>query len=169
MTLYSLNDEISRRGLTADKIKNIQEEKKKEKEREFKESKAPNKKDWVGKNVSCTKCSKKLDASQMTTFQKYVATGVSFGLVDVISEHVYWEEVIPGRERTSPYSDKLPEKRVLCPTCAAQFIIIYKPRSGRSPSESEVKDFWVLAVIIFIFFCLGPLLFFIYIIKLALS
>jgi hypothetical protein len=78
-------------------------------------------KDWVGEIVACTDCSKQLDAAQMTAFQKYEFIDASAGLEGGISQHRYWEEVIPGKKRKNPLSDKLPERKVLCPSCAARF------------------------------------------------
>ena len=127
--------------------------------------KAPSKKDWVGKNVSCTDCGKQFEATQMRTFQKYEFIDASAAFAISIMASSYWEEVIPGRIRTNPLSDKLPEKKVLCPSCAHRFIYIHKPRSGRSPNESDFSSYWILGIILFILCFLAPLVFIILVIK----
>jgi len=66
--------------------------------------------------VGCTDCGKQFEAAQMTTFQKYEV--FSYDSLCCGSLHRYWEEVIPGKKRKSSLSDKLPDMKVLCPSCA---------------------------------------------------
>jgi hypothetical protein len=121
------------------------------KERENNKGYEQKRKGWVGEIVACTDCSKKLDAAQMTTFQKYVITTVSPGPLIEMSEHRYWEEVIPGKKRKSSLSDKLPDMKVLCPSCAARFRYEIKQKE-RTRKILGIILIIIVGIIIFAYF-----------------
>ena len=79
--------------------------------------------------VKCINCGKQFKVAQMTTFQKYEV--FSYDSLCGGSLHNYWEEVIPGKKRKSSLSDKLPDMKVLCPSCADRFRYVSE-KKGRT-------------------------------------
>ena len=88
--------------------------------------------------VECTDCGKQLPTAQMTTFQKYQVFSSDWPSGSL---RRYWEEVIPGKKRKKPLSDKLPEVKVLCPSCADRL---------RNEIKQEGTEFFFLGIILLI-------------------
>jgi hypothetical protein len=107
-------------------------------------------------NVACTDCGKLCDAAQMKKFQKYSLHSHTLGLVIsrgdyVWTENVYWEEVIAGKKRKHSLSDKLPEAKVLCPSCADRF--------RREIKEKERKRTIIGIIVIIILIIIGIIIY----------
>jgi len=97
--------------------------------------------------VGCTDCGKQLPAVQMRTFQKYEFIDASPGLMISIMERRYWEEVIPGKKRRDTRSDKLPEVKVLCPSCANRLKVDSANNARKPLSGTDKVMIWVPMII----------------------
>jgi hypothetical protein len=101
--------------------------------------------------VVCTDCGKQFEAAQMTTFQKYEV--FSYDSLCGGSLHNYWEEAIPGKKRKSSLSDKLPDMKVFCPSCADRFRFETKQK-GRTRRILGIIFLIIVGIIIFVYLIL---------------